>query len=120
MVAVAVLFRGCGEAASKRSRWLFRIGWSVSPSSMALPALLRLLSWQGRQATSDADAAATSPKDAILNLQKGGQGHGEGPLPNFGREHIANREQIVYNPLIANCHRPAAEAAPSVPSESRS
>jgi len=35
-------------------------------------------------------------------------------------EHIANREQIVYTPFIANCHRPAAEAAPSVPSESRS
>jgi len=73
MVAVAVLFRGCREAASERSRWLFRIGWSVSLSSQALPALLRLLSWQGRQAKSNADAAAKSLKGAILIFKTGQQ-----------------------------------------------
>jgi hypothetical protein len=33
---------------------------------------------------------------------------------------VPGREQKVYTFAIANCHRPAAEAAPSVPSESRS
>jgi hypothetical protein len=43
-----------------------------------------------------------------------------GHYPRGRREHIANVEQIVYTPSTINLSSAAGEAAPFVPSESRS